>query len=99
MTLTDSFAIGFVLALLLVLLVAVPLAQHIARRRVAAAARRAADARTRQMFGAIVAGIYRRRPHGGFDMPPKEIAKKRMIEAVILDLPGSGITIPATKVA
>lgn len=99
MTLGDSFAIGFALALVLVLVVALPLAKWIVRRRVAAAARREADARTRQMFGAIVAGIYRRRPHGGFDMPPREIAKKRMIEAVVLELPGNGITIPAAKVA
>lgn len=94
MTHLDSFAIGATVALALVFGTLLPLASWVQRRRAESARRRAADAHVRAMLTAVVAGIHHRRPRGGFDMPPNEIAQKRMIETAVLGMPGGGISVP-----
>lgn len=93
MTSLTAFAVGAFLMLALVVFVVLPIAQRVAARQRAALERRRADQRVRLMLAQVVASINQRRPRGGFDMPPSEIAYKRMVETTVLGMPGGGLTI------
>jgi hypothetical protein len=79
MTQLDSLAIGLVIGVLLYFTVV-----RLARLLVAQQNRRASAARARAAFAAVTERVYRARPRGGFDMPPQDFIRKKLVDDVVL---------------